>query len=197
MKMMEGNRAVLIAILIMVAFNAIFLSLNGLFMLIAPLVWYDFVPGVTDTGFFNQHFIRDIGIPRRGFRHRYDPAGAPHWAVGRRDVVAHRACRFPPVGSCRRHLLSISNSPRFSCCHPAGDHRGGAYPLGHQSLARRASRIRLRAAEQTFKLKLRGRVWISSPNLFTLSSMTYIFSNTFWRPMFAVPNFSRPATASL
>jgi len=25
-------------------------------------VWYEFVPGVTDTGFFNQHFIRDIGI---------------------------------------------------------------------------------------------------------------------------------------
>jgi hypothetical protein len=114
-----------------------------------------------------------------------------------RDVVAHRACRFPPVGSCRRHLVSIGNSPRFSCCHPAGDHRGGAYPLGNQSLARRASRIRLRAAEQTFKLKLRGRVWISSPNLFTLSSMTYIFSNTFWRPMFAVANSSRPATASL
>jgi hypothetical protein len=35
---------------------------NGLFMLIAPQVWYDFVPGVTDTGFYNQHFIRDIGI---------------------------------------------------------------------------------------------------------------------------------------
>ena len=31
-------------------------------MLVAPLVWYDFVPGVTATGFFNQHFIRDIGI---------------------------------------------------------------------------------------------------------------------------------------
>lgn len=27
-----------------------------------PAVWYEFVPGVTDTGFFNQHFVRDIGI---------------------------------------------------------------------------------------------------------------------------------------
>ena len=62
MTMAEGNRAVLVAVLIMVAFNGIFLSLNGLFMLVAPLAWYDFVPGVTDTGFFNQHFIRDIGI---------------------------------------------------------------------------------------------------------------------------------------
>ena len=62
MKMIEGNRAILILVFIMVAFNGIFLSVNGLFMLVAPLVWYYFVPGVTDTGFFNQHFIRDIGI---------------------------------------------------------------------------------------------------------------------------------------
>lgn len=62
MKMTEGNRAILIVVFIMVAFNGIFLSVNGLFMLVAPLVWYEFVPGVTDTGFFNQHFIRDIGI---------------------------------------------------------------------------------------------------------------------------------------
>jgi hypothetical protein len=26
-----------------------------------------------------------------------------------RDVVAHRACRVPPLGSGRRHLLSIAN----------------------------------------------------------------------------------------
>lgn len=31
-------------------------------MLAAPKPWYDLVPGVTDTGFFNQHFVRDIGI---------------------------------------------------------------------------------------------------------------------------------------
>lgn len=49
-------------IVIMVAFNSLFLSANGLFMLIAPLAWYELVPGVTDTGFFNQHFVRDIGI---------------------------------------------------------------------------------------------------------------------------------------
>nr|WP_035486811.1 hypothetical protein [Geminicoccus roseus] len=49
-------------ILSMVAFNTLFLSANGLFMLATPQVWYDSVPGVTDTGFFNQHFIRDIGL---------------------------------------------------------------------------------------------------------------------------------------
>jgi hypothetical protein len=54
--------AILIAVFAMVAFNGVFLSVNGLFMLVDPLTWYELVPGVTDTGFFNQHFIRDIGI---------------------------------------------------------------------------------------------------------------------------------------
>ncbi|WP_340119425.1 hypothetical protein [Pelagibius sp. 7325] len=58
----ESNRAARAVILLMVAFNGLLLSLNGLFMLIAPLTWYELVPGVTDTGFFNQHFVRDIGI---------------------------------------------------------------------------------------------------------------------------------------
>jgi uncharacterized protein YjeT (DUF2065 family) len=62
MTMTENNRALMIAVFIMVAFNAIFLSVNGLFMLIAPLEWYNLVPGVSDTGFFNQHFVRDIGL---------------------------------------------------------------------------------------------------------------------------------------
>lgn len=35
---------------------------NGIFMLAAPETWYSSVPGVARTGFFNQHFIRDIGI---------------------------------------------------------------------------------------------------------------------------------------
>ena len=35
---------------------------NGLWMLTAPLTWYDTIPGVVDTGPFNSHFIRDIGF---------------------------------------------------------------------------------------------------------------------------------------
>ncbi|HEX5958870.1 MAG TPA: hypothetical protein VFY92_09480 [Hyphomicrobiaceae bacterium] len=35
---------------------------NGAFMLVSPELWYFAVPGVTDTGPFNQHFIRDIGL---------------------------------------------------------------------------------------------------------------------------------------
>src|SRR5207344_1495548 len=35
---------------------------NGVFMLVSPEGWYLAVPGVTDTGPFNQHFVRDIGL---------------------------------------------------------------------------------------------------------------------------------------
>lgn len=35
---------------------------NGVFMLISPEGWYLAVPGVTTTGPFNQHFVRDIGL---------------------------------------------------------------------------------------------------------------------------------------
>jgi hypothetical protein len=35
---------------------------NGVYMLVSPESWYFAVPGVTTTGPFNQHFIRDIGL---------------------------------------------------------------------------------------------------------------------------------------
>jgi hypothetical protein len=62
MKSIDENGLVAMAILVMVAVNTLFLSANGLFMLVAPHAWYEFVPGVTGTGFVNQHFIRDIGM---------------------------------------------------------------------------------------------------------------------------------------
>lgn len=37
-------------------------ALNGLYMLVSPANWYFAVPGVTASGPFNQHFIRDIGL---------------------------------------------------------------------------------------------------------------------------------------
>lgn len=36
--------------------------INGVVMLIAPETWYQNVPGVAETGPFNSHFVRDIGI---------------------------------------------------------------------------------------------------------------------------------------
>jgi len=40
----------------------LFLVGNGLVMLADPVDWYFAVPGVTGTGPFNQHFLRDIGL---------------------------------------------------------------------------------------------------------------------------------------
>jgi hypothetical protein len=37
------------------------LAANGTFMLACPLAWYRAVPGVSETGPFNAHFVRDIG----------------------------------------------------------------------------------------------------------------------------------------
>jgi hypothetical protein len=38
------------------------LGANGVFMLVSPEDWYFAVPGVTDPGPFNQHFLRDNGL---------------------------------------------------------------------------------------------------------------------------------------
>ena len=46
---------------IVAALLALVLGANALFQLIAPLAWYDAVPGVPATGPFNPHFVRDIG----------------------------------------------------------------------------------------------------------------------------------------
>jgi len=56
---------------------------NGLVMLFAGPAWYERVPGVTETGPFNPHFVQDIGIAfvvaglalgARAWRPRYWPA---------------------------------------------------------------------------------------------------------------------------
>ena len=56
---------------------------NGVAMLFAGPFWYANVPGVTDTGPFNPHFVQDIGLAflaaglalaARAWRPRYWPA---------------------------------------------------------------------------------------------------------------------------
>lgn len=60
--MTAHSRATVIVGSALAALNGLFLFGNGLFMLIAPAPWYHLVPGVTLTGPFNQHFVRDIGL---------------------------------------------------------------------------------------------------------------------------------------
>jgi hypothetical protein len=38
------------------------LAANGVIMLAVPAAWYAAVPGVSATGPFNAHFVRDIGV---------------------------------------------------------------------------------------------------------------------------------------
>jgi hypothetical protein len=47
---------------IVAAVLAVILGGNGLAMLFAGPWWYGVVPGVTATGPFNPHFVRDIGV---------------------------------------------------------------------------------------------------------------------------------------
>jgi hypothetical protein len=45
-----------------VALLGIGLAANGLIMLVVASTWYAIAPGVAETGPFNAHFIRDIGV---------------------------------------------------------------------------------------------------------------------------------------
>src|SRR4029078_11271807 len=102
MKSIDENGLTALAILVMVTANTLFLSANGLFMLVAPQPWYEFVPGVTDTGFFNQHFIRDIGLIQLFLGVAFGVGLAvPErriglWLGGGPLLAPHP--RFPPVG---------------------------------------------------------------------------------------------------
>lgn len=46
---------------IVCAVLAVILGINALAQLFAPFWWYGVVPGVTATGAYNPHFVRDIG----------------------------------------------------------------------------------------------------------------------------------------
>lgn len=46
----------------LIALAAAGLFANALYMLADPLGWYGAVEGVPDTGPFNPHFVRDIGV---------------------------------------------------------------------------------------------------------------------------------------
>lgn len=41
---------------------AVLYACNALYMWFAPVVWYERVPGVSMTGPYNLHFIRDIAL---------------------------------------------------------------------------------------------------------------------------------------
>ncbi len=52
---------ILIAQRLLAAVIGLAMAANGIAMLLAGPAWYAAVPGVTETGPFNPHFVKDIG----------------------------------------------------------------------------------------------------------------------------------------
>ena len=62
---------------------AVLTVLNGSIMLLSAATWYESVPGVSETGPYNPHFVQDLGaaflvaglaLAARAWRTRYWPA---------------------------------------------------------------------------------------------------------------------------
>lgn len=108
-----GSNGVQIAVMAAMALNSAFMLVNGLYMLWDPLGWYNLVPGVVDTGGYNQHFIRDIGLIKLGIaaafvlgirrlHHR-----VVLWTAGALWLVGHALFHFweVAVGICSPEVL--------------------------------------------------------------------------------------------
>jgi len=85
--------------------------LNGLAMLAAGSRWYDAVPGVSDTGPFNPHFVQDIGLAflmaglalaARAWRPRYWPAAV----AGAGFLAAHALLHLALIAGGHSHHIA-------------------------------------------------------------------------------------------
>lgn len=85
---------------------------NGVFMLAAPPLWYDSVPGLAHTGPFNPHFVSDIGVAylvaslaliARAWRPRYWPAAA----AGAAFMIGHAIIHVLDIVSERTGNVSV------------------------------------------------------------------------------------------
>jgi peptidoglycan/LPS O-acetylase OafA/YrhL len=84
---------------------------NGLVMLAAGSRWYETVPGVTDTGPFNPHFVQDIGLAflmsglalaARAWRPRYWPAAV----AGAGFLAAHALLHLVLIAGGHSHHIA-------------------------------------------------------------------------------------------
>ena len=84
---------------------------NGLAMLAAGSLWNDTVPGVTDTGPFNPHFVQDIGLAFlmaslalavRAWRPRYWPAAV----AGAGFLAAHALLHVALIAGGHSHHVA-------------------------------------------------------------------------------------------
>ncbi|NOJ38753.1 hypothetical protein [Bradyrhizobium australiense] len=91
---------------------AILTVLNGLAMLFAGPLWYQNVPGVTETGPFNPHFVQDVGaaflvaglaLAARAWRPRYWPAAV----AGAGFLAAHGLIHLALIVSGHVHHVAF------------------------------------------------------------------------------------------
>jgi hypothetical protein len=77
--------------------------LNGSMMLFASPVWYASVPGVSETGPYNPHFIQDIGVAfvvagvalaARAWRPQYWPAAVAGAGFLAAHALVHASLRW-------------------------------------------------------------------------------------------------------
>ncbi len=87
-------------------------------MLAVPADWYFAVPGVTTTGPFNQHFIRDIGLIFVLIGVAYiwgaGTAGDARAVMGRGELLACGARAVSPVGGRGRYLRNLRHRAGLS-----------------------------------------------------------------------------------
>ena len=120
---------------------------NGVFMLVSPEGWYLAVPGVTSTGPFNQHFVRDIGLIFLLLGGAFLVGAAlPHvrvllWAAPSIWLTGHALFHFweVAVGICSPSVIP-RDFPAVTL--PAID-RDSAYLLGNSSVTWRRRQSRL------------------------------------------------------
>jgi hypothetical protein len=81
---------------------------NGLAMLAGGRIWYETVPGVSETGPFNPHFVQDIGVAflvaglalaARAWRPRYWPAAV----AGAGFLAAHAVIHLVMIAGGHTH----------------------------------------------------------------------------------------------
>ena len=91
---------------------AVLTVLNGIIMLLAGAAWYESVPGVSETGPYNPHFIQDIGaaflvaglaLAARVWRPQYWPAAV----AGAGFLVAHALLHLAMIVSGHDHYVAF------------------------------------------------------------------------------------------
>lgn len=88
------------------------LAANGLVMLGVPDAWYAAVPGVTATGPFNAHFIRDVGVAYllSGAALPWfaiSPTARPAAVVGAAFLAIHAAVHIWDAAAGREHIHQL------------------------------------------------------------------------------------------